>query len=151
MAILDNKKINDHVAVLHSYASRLREYRLARRRSIFELASELELPLKALTDIEQLNAMHEEAPTADLSEQLMNRDNCLFNRISVVILQGKVSPRNMQTVEFASLKKIDPRTLNVAYPGAYKPPLLLQIKRTNGRYLGYVETVKGPITLLECD
>ena len=61
MTILDNKKINDHVAVLHSYASRLREYRLARRRSIFELASELELPLKALTDIEQLNAMHEEA------------------------------------------------------------------------------------------
>lgn len=92
-----------------------------------------------------------DAPTADLSEQLMNRDNCLFNRISVVILQGKVSPRNMQTVEFASLKKIDPRTLNIAYPGAYKPPLLLQIKRTNGRYLGYVDTVKGPITLLECD
>jgi hypothetical protein len=47
-----------------------------------------------------------DAPTADLSEQLMNRDNCLFNRISVVILQGKVSPRNMQTVEFANLKKI---------------------------------------------
>jgi len=60
MAIMDNKKINDHVAVLHSYGSRLREYRLTRRCSIFELASELELPLKALTDIEQLNAMHEE-------------------------------------------------------------------------------------------
>ncbi len=57
---MDNKKINDHVAVLHSYASRLREYRLARRCSIFELARELELPLKVLTDIEQLNAMHEE-------------------------------------------------------------------------------------------
>ena len=60
MAIMDNKKINDHVAVLHSYASRLREYRLTRRCSIFELARELELPLKVLTDIEQLNAMHEE-------------------------------------------------------------------------------------------
>ncbi len=92
-----------------------------------------------------------DAPTTDLSEQLMNRDNCLFNRISVVILQGKVSPRTMQTVEFASLEKIDPRTLNVAYPGAYKPPLLLQIKRTKGRYLVYVDTEKGPITLLECD
>ena len=57
---MDNKKINDHVAVLHSYASRLREYRLTRRCSIFELARELELPLKVLTDIEQLNAMHEE-------------------------------------------------------------------------------------------
>jgi hypothetical protein len=55
-----DKKINDYVAVLHSYGSRLREYRLTRRCSIFELASELELPLKALTDIEQLNAMHEE-------------------------------------------------------------------------------------------
>lgn len=66
-----------------------------------------------------------DAPTADLSEQLINRDNCLFNQISVVILQGKVSPRNMQTVEFANLKKVDLRTLNVAYPGAYKPPLLL--------------------------
>ena len=55
-----DKKINDYVAVLHSYGSRLREYRLTRRCSIFELARELELPLKALTDIEQLNAMHEE-------------------------------------------------------------------------------------------
>jgi hypothetical protein len=55
-----DKKINDYVAVLHSYGSRLRKYRLTRRCSIFELASELELPLKALTDIEQLNAMHEE-------------------------------------------------------------------------------------------
>ncbi len=57
---MDNKKINDHVAVLYSYGSRLREYRLTRRCSIFELARELELPLKVLTDIEQLNAMHEE-------------------------------------------------------------------------------------------
>ncbi len=57
---MDNKKINDHVAVLHSYASRLREYRATRRCSIFELASELSLPLKALTDIEQRNVLNEE-------------------------------------------------------------------------------------------
>jgi hypothetical protein len=60
MTIMDNKKINDPVAVLHSYSGPLREYRLKRRCSFFDLASELSLPLKALTDIEQRNVLNEE-------------------------------------------------------------------------------------------
>ncbi len=55
-----DKKTNDYTTTLYRYSGPLREYRLKRRCSIFELASELSLPLKALTDIEQLNAMHEE-------------------------------------------------------------------------------------------
>jgi hypothetical protein len=55
-----DKKTNDYTTTLYRYSGPLREYRLKRRCSFFDLASELGLPLKALTDIEQLNAMHEE-------------------------------------------------------------------------------------------
>jgi len=55
-----DKKTNDYTTTLYRYSGPLREYRLRRRCSFFDLASELGLPLKALTDIEQRNVLNEE-------------------------------------------------------------------------------------------
>ena len=55
-----DKKTNDYTTTLYRYSGPLRKYRLKRRCSFFDLASELGLPLKALTDIEQRNVLNEE-------------------------------------------------------------------------------------------
>ena len=55
-----DKKTNDYTTTLYRYSGPLRKYRLKRRCSFFDLASELGLPLKALTDIEQCNVLNEE-------------------------------------------------------------------------------------------
>jgi hypothetical protein len=50
-----NNPASELTAILYSYSSVLRGYRLTRRCSVFDLASELGIPLRALTDIEQRN------------------------------------------------------------------------------------------------
>jgi hypothetical protein len=88
----------------------------------------------------------------DLSSHLLNHDNCLLNRVSVVVRQGIMSYRGMQGVELAQVQQVDRQSLKIIYPnGVHKAPIVIQLKENNGRFSGHVDTVRGPITLLECD
>jgi hypothetical protein len=88
----------------------------------------------------------------DLSSRLMNHDNCLLNRVSVVVREGIMSYRSMQGAELARVQQVDRHSLKITYSGGvHKTPIVIQLKENNGRFSGHVDTVRGPITLLECD
>jgi len=58
----------------------------------------------------------------------------------------------MQGAELARVQQVDRHSLKIIYSGGvHKTPIVIQLKENNGRFSGHVDTVRGPITLLECD
>jgi hypothetical protein len=55
----------------------------------------------------------------DLSSRLMNHDNCLLNRVSVVVREGIMSYRSMQGAELARVQQVDRHSLKIIYSGCF--------------------------------
>lgn len=88
----------------------------------------------------------------NLAERLMNHGSCLLNRVTVVVKEGVVVPRGMASVVLARLEIVDPRTATIVLSGGRSSgPISLRLTEVDGRYYGLVDTIKGPITVLECD
>ncbi len=88
----------------------------------------------------------------NLAKRLMNHDSCLLNHVTVAINDGVVAPKGMASVALARLAVVDGRTATIVFSGRdSNAPITLQLTKTNERYYGLVDTVKGPITLLECE
>ena len=88
----------------------------------------------------------------NLAERLMNNGSCLLNRVTVVVKEGVVAPRGMASVVLARLEIVDRRTATIVLSGrSSSGPISLRLTEVDGRYYGLIDTMKGPITLLECD
>ncbi len=88
----------------------------------------------------------------NLAKRLMNHDSCLLNRITVAINEGVVAPKGIASVALAKLAVVDGRTATIIFSGrGSNTPITLQLTKKGERYYGLVDTIKGPITMLECE
>ncbi len=88
----------------------------------------------------------------NLAKRMMNQDSCLLNRVTVAINDGVVAPKGMASVALARLAAVDSRTVTIVFSGrGSNTPITLRLTKTNERYYGLVDTIKGPIKLLECE
>ena len=69
----------------------------------------------------------------DKSNKLLNNENCVLGQMPVIIKNGNLMPKNLQTVVLAEIKKIDSNSVRFAFSsGDDRTPVVLTVSEKAG-------------------